>query len=408
MDTLKRNIPILIILGMVLLFHLYLLRFGDPIQLTAPDEKKYSRMAETIIEEKFYSYQGGGPDAYVTPGHPFYLVSSFLLADIFNIDRIKFTVVLNLIMNLLTILIIYHIAHRLFHNQTISVMATSLFAFTLAQYHYFRHLLTEVPGAFTFYLAVLLFIIAFQENQKKWHILFGFAAAYSLMVRPTPAPMLLLAYGIILYRYKWKESLKIGLLWWVGPLFIILPWSIRNYLAFQQFHLFSSHAGNPMLGGTDPFYLRDKPISLAREGSNLGFSNKEYAIERIKEGLKNNPVLWISWFTLGKTLWMFREPDRINYFSLPQWGVTLYYLHHFFVLIGGTLTAWFLRHNGRIAALTGVIIIFVAVSNVFLPLTRYAQFIVPVFCILVAVGIQKFYQYLFDIYKDFLSKSTLE
>ncbi|MCP8615835.1 ArnT family glycosyltransferase [Salirhabdus salicampi] len=398
MELGKKHIPITMILLIALAFHLYLLLFGRTIELSAPDEIKYIKMAETFIEENYYSYQGQGPDAYVTPGHPFYLVSIFMIADFLNVDKFFLTAVFNMMLNLLTIFFVYMISERLFHNRIISILAAVLFLVTIPQYHYFKKLLTETPGSFTLYLAILLFIMAFQENKTKWHILFGFAAAVSLMVRPTPAPMLLLAFGLVLYKYKWREGIRIGLLWWVGPLFLIFPWIIRNYLVFQQLHIFSSHAGNPMLLGTDPFY-QNPSVNLAKEARELGLSYKEYAKQRIVEGLKNDPVLWISWFTLGKTLWMFREPDHLYRFHFSSFMNAMFYIHHFFILITGTISAYFLRKNNAVAGLVGIIFIYIAVSNVFLPLTRYGQYIIPLFCILSAVGIYHLFKSLqFGVY----------
>ena len=45
-------------------------RFGTAY---SPDEENYIDMARNLLEHGYYSYWGGEPDAYVSPGYPVFL-----------------------------------------------------------------------------------------------------------------------------------------------------------------------------------------------------------------------------------------------------------------------------------------------------------------------------------------------
>ena len=96
---------------------------------------------------------------------------------------------------------------------------------------------------------------------------------------------------------------------------IMAPWWIRNYVVFDKVILFTYATGNPMLQGTYinydqsvkyttdieygidydkfPYYERDE------------FKNNETEValskERFWKVLKNEPLRYIGWYTIGKT-----------------------------------------------------------------------------------------------------------
>lgn len=366
----------------------------------ARDAEKYHEMAWQLINEGIYGYNSDTSNAYVTPGHPLYLTAIFLIAKFFHMNEIELVKVINMFLSLSIILLIYLASKKIFKNEVVALISALLFSTYLSPLHFFRSLLTELPATFMFTLSIFVYALSF-ENKKVWHhILFGFVASITLMFRPTPAPLLLLAWLFILIKHRWKTAINIGLLWCIGPIFIILPWVIRNYIQFGKPYIFSSHSGNPLLAGTNPFYLDDFETYL-KKAEELGLTQEEYAILRIKEGFKENFNLWFSWFTLGKTIYMFKEPASL----LNYWGVfpTLikgfYILQHFYVVIVGFLCGIIFRKNKEVLGVFLILLGYVGISNVFLPLPRYGFYIIPVLCILSGYATYKFIIFIIDFFK---------
>ena len=51
----------------------YIVRQGRFSESYSPDEGHYIAMAQRLLTEGYYSYWGGAPDAYVSPGYPIFL-----------------------------------------------------------------------------------------------------------------------------------------------------------------------------------------------------------------------------------------------------------------------------------------------------------------------------------------------
>jgi hypothetical protein len=85
----------------------------------------------------------------------------------------------------------------------------------------------------------------------------------------------------------------------------MMPWWVRNFITFHQFiPIAKGEAGNPFLGGTDP-YMRG---TINWEKINKSDQFRE-GMKRIEQGMKDDPQLWIRWFTIGK----------LRYFFLRHW-----------------------------------------------------------------------------------------
>ncbi|WP_078414364.1 ArnT family glycosyltransferase [Priestia abyssalis] len=385
----KKHLPIILVLLLSFLLHiLFLVEHPGYFNLHGSrDAQKYDEMAHRLIEEGIYAYNSEESNAYVTPAHPLYLTGIILLADVISIDYMVLVRLFNMVLSITTVWLVYAIPKRLFEMETISILSALLYGTYLAPLHYFRSMLTETPSIFMFMFSIYIFIAAIQTKSTKLHVLFGFTASIAIMFRPTPAPMLLFAWAIVIYQTGFKNAMKVGLIWWIGPLFIIFPWSIRNLIVLGAPYIFSSHSGNPMLLGTNPYYLIPEE-TLAAKWREIGIEQREYAIIRIIDGFRYQFALWFSWFTLGKTIWMFQQPEPIgNYYKFlitpAKWYI---YLNHFFVVFSSFITGLIFRKHKPLFCLFIILVSYLAISNVFLPLTRYGSFIFPVMCIIGSYG----------------------
>ena len=70
----------------------YIVRQGRFSESYSPDEGHYIAMAQRLLTEGYYSYWGGAPDAYVSPGYPIFLTLCMAVfgTDLQGIDAIKF------------------------------------------------------------------------------------------------------------------------------------------------------------------------------------------------------------------------------------------------------------------------------------------------------------------------------
>lgn len=352
------------------------------------DAYLYSKMAFQLMEHGVYGYDTEQTDeivknAFVPPSQPFYLVICFTIAKLLFLDYLAVTKFINLLLSVFTVLIIYLIGQRLF-NSWVGLIAAALYGSYFSGYHFFRTLLTETPAMFFFFLSVFLFIKAYQENRVKDHVLFGIIFSIAIMFRPTPAPLILLAIALIVYRYPLKEIFKIALLWAIGPLVVIAPWVVRNFLAFDSFILFASERGDSWFAGTNPFYL-ENPSDIYREMYRLKMDKQEYAFYRIMRGFDEQFGLWLSWFTVGKAYELFKLADG-SYFYPYAW-MKWFKLQHVFVISSGILSALFFHRKNELMWVALLLLGYIGVSNLFLTIPRYGFYIIPVFCILAAYGI---------------------
>ncbi|WP_227394348.1 glycosyltransferase family 39 protein [Jeotgalibacillus aurantiacus] len=405
----KQYIPIALIMLLSLSIHLFFLvdNPGFYSEYGSRDAEKYDEMAHQLVEEGFYGYNADHPNAYVTPSHPLYLSGIILIADALNVDNMFLTKIFNMLLNMIALLSLYFTAKLLFKNEWIASLTALLYGTYLAPLHFFRSLLTEAPGTAFFLISLFALVWALKQNNWKWHVVFGIIACITIMFRPTPAPMLLFAWFIVIYQVGFKRAVAIGFLWCVGPLLVLLPWVIRNYLAFGEFYLFSSHSGNPMLAGTNPFYLEEFEGIFARY-LELGISQEEYAQKRIIWGLQENFALWFSWFTIGKTIVMFEFAEPIyNYRSYFNSLIQLFIqLQHLVIVIGGFVFGFIFRKNKAIMCLFVLLLGYVAFSNIFLPLTRYGSYVIGVMCIITAYGIVTSGKWLIAFYQKMIQKKA--
>lgn len=365
-------------------------KYGEEISLYGSrDASLYAKQAFQLIDEGIYGYNSTEPNAYVTPGHPLYLAFLFKTADTLGFNPVATARVANLILSVLTTFLIYQISMHLFFNKAVSTISSLLYATYFSPLHYFRTLLTEIPGIFLLCMCMLFFIIALKENKNIYHIIFGILFSITVMIRPTPAPLILVCLFILIYKNGWRALYKQVPFWIFGPVLIIAPWILRNLITLGHPYIFSSHSGNPMLAGTNPFFI-EKFSDIASKGKALGLTENQYAVQRIKEGFKKQPDLYISWFTIGKTIWLYRRPsDWHGYLPLYHAWTKLVYLQHFLVVLGGGLSGIILRSNKRVITLFLVILIYTGLSLLFIPDPRFGFFIIPVFCLIAGYGIHK-------------------
>ncbi|WP_433744879.1 ArnT family glycosyltransferase [Falsibacillus pallidus] len=367
-------------------------RFGEAISTYGSrDGSLYARMAWQLIKEGVYGYNLAGSNAYVTPGQPFYLAAIFLASEWLHTNHVMLFRLANMILNISNVFLVYLIGLQLFQRRWIGVLAAFMYSTHIAYLHYFRTALTEIPSIFFFLLSIVLFIFALRSKGWVMHALFGISASVMLMFRPTPAPILLFAWAITWREMGFKQAVKIGLIWCIGPVLIMCPWVIRNLMQFGHAYLFSSHAGSPLLLGTDPFFLNEDG-NLVQKARSMGMSLQDYGEKRIVDGFGSDFPLYFSWFTIGKTVWLFMDqfarPDGFGPYlqDFPKGVLGFFKWQNLFIVITSLIYALVFRKRKGVNVLGAVVLFYILLSDIFLTIPRYGLLILPVMAIISAYG----------------------
>jgi 4-amino-4-deoxy-L-arabinose transferase-like glycosyltransferase len=405
----KTKVPIMLVLLLSLCLHIYFF-ISHPAGFfdifSSRDAGKYYEMAMQLINDGIYGYNATHSNAYVTPGHPLYLTALIKVSMLLGVNEFTVVRLSNMVLSITTVFLIYLISINVFKKEVVAVISALLLATYMSPLHSFRTFLTETPAIFMFILSVYVFTKALNSKSMLHHALFGIVACITLMFRPTPAPLLILGIFIIMYNEGFRRAVYVGCIWLIGPLVVILPWVIRNYMTFGEFYLFSSHSGNPLLGGTNPFYLQ--PFDEILKENTSGLTQEEFAIQRIKEGLATNPSLWISWFTVGKLIELFKEPWAFqNYYKFFTNTVKSFFLfQHFFVLVSGVLSGILFVKHKRLLMFSIVAITYIVLSNMFITEPRYGFYIIPIFCIISGYGLVHMYKFCSNLFQSLKAYST--
>ncbi|WP_438431358.1 glycosyltransferase family 39 protein [Gorillibacterium sp. sgz500922] len=348
------------------------------------DQYNYTVMAAQIIEDGVYGYKSEAPNAKVPPGWPLFLVGVF---KVFGYGDMLHTLYVIRIFNCLfmtgTIYFLYRIGCRLF-NRAAGLIAAGI-ATVYGPYLFVTGLiLTENLFLLLFLAAVYYQVKIIQENKPRDHIIAGALAALATLVRPNTIIITVVPYLFLWIKHK-KLFLKQIAFGAAAFAVCMLPWWIRNLITLDKFILLSQGSGNPFLAGTEPYFKKSIPWN------DIDYDHQtEIGLERIKQGLKDDPNTWIRWFTTGKTKAMFLRgiyaANYFDYLTWKPWETVLRKLHKFLVYYGMPLAAImpFIRRPYRFLAVHFFLFLFVQL--LFIPETRYTLGMMP-FLMLIVAGV---------------------
>jgi hypothetical protein len=359
-------------LALILRLHFVMVGRLEPLEW---DQLNYTKLALQLLDHGVYAYRATEPNTLVTPGFPLFL--TFMLG-LFGHEPVEPALMLvryvQCFIGLGAVWFIYKIGCRLFHPAA-GILA-ALMAAVYPSYVWSASLiLTEVVflTAWTGLLYMQVRII--QENRPRDHIGAGLLLGLTVLIRPNSLPI-----AVVPYLFLWYSHRKLflpHLLRGIGAFAVIMsPWWIRNAITFHEFiPIAKGEAGNPFLGGTDPYFMGTIDWTKVPEEGQFA-----EGIRRIREGLQQDPWLWIRWFTVGKfkvffrTLWVGAYP-----FSVPALYYFLLSKLHFFVVYSGLAVLSFMSLRGirPYAYLAVALVIFWGVHQVFIPVDRYLYGILP-------------------------------
>ena len=130
----------------------YIVRQGRFSESYSPDEGHYIAMAQRLLTEGYYSYWGGAPDAYVSPGYPIFLTLCMAVfgTDLQGIDAIKFVQAL---LSAGTVFLTFFLGWRLTKKYSVGILGALLATFFLV-----------LPSVVVI-LVIARFLKAYQQNR---------------------------------------------------------------------------------------------------------------------------------------------------------------------------------------------------------------------------------------------------
>ena len=250
----------------------YIVRQGRFSESYSPDEGHYIAMAQRLLTEGYYSYWGGAPDAYVSPGYPIFLTLCMAVfgTDLQGIDAIKFV---QAFLSAGTVFLTFFLGWRLTKKYSVGILGALLLSVNGIYAFYAKRLLTETFFCFTMMLFFAVFVLTWEKDRWWLYLLSGALFCVTIFVRPLllmTLPVLFIPLLLQCWRqwkddpkqtrFPWKKLLVPIGLFFLGVLLVGLPWWIRNVVSLGQFVLLATQT-NPLYAG------------LARDPEALGLEN---------------------------------------------------------------------------------------------------------------------------------------
>jgi len=380
----------------------------DPTDGRLDDSVFYHQMGAMLARGEGYNSPWSGlPTAQWPPGYPFFLTGLYFLFG----PTVLGAKLANVFLGAATCALVYAAGLHIFDRWSARLGAALLAVFP-GQIMFSSTLYSETVFTFLFWAGVLATVVLARRQPAAvgpWlalGVLFA-AAAFVREVALALPVIALLYWG--LSKVGWRRALRWTALALVGMAALILPWSLRNYLAMDAFVLLSSSAGsNFWVGhhegakGGEPFSqlveLNNQYGPLTRPGGEIDISQNG-----LRDGLKfmaTHPGDELRF--VGLKLRDLYKQDTAG-LVLNEWGGLRAFLtdsvrsalevlinaFYFAVLaLSGLALFHWLRLKGRGPVMPLVVIAVVTAGHVlFFANTRFHFPVMPAFCLLAGWGV---------------------
>ena len=219
------------IIILILLFGLFV-RFVLIINIEEPidkDAEEYYKIATNIVDGKGFTIDGENPTLRRSPGYP------FLLATIIYIfgNNPNFIYIFQAFINILTIFIIFLSLKQFNINPIINIITILLFT-TSTSFVYTNLLYATIPTLF--FIALLTYLNIKMKRSFVKSSISGIIIGILIFLRPTflYLPIFILLSIPFFFIKNLKKHIPDLLLISTIAILTILPWTIRNKIAFQK------------------------------------------------------------------------------------------------------------------------------------------------------------------------------
>lgn len=265
------------------------------------DPSLYVIYGDLIADGKGYTNLTGDQVAYYPVGFPAMLGALKKGGDIFGWGRSTFSIkMMNGVFGALTVVMLYLLASRLF-DRRVGVAAGLLQSVFPSQVYYTGTILSEAQFTMLFVLSLLILLWSPWKREGMPYrqlALAGLVLSSATMTRGITLmlPLVLLGVWWFYLDSKRRAILQTAVLF-AGIAVLVVPWSIRNSLAFDRLVGPSTNVGDDLCignfaGATGAFVLTGKCFEGFENvtGKQLEIERSEYGTKTAIKDVLNHPV----------------------------------------------------------------------------------------------------------------------
>ena len=291
----------------------YTATYGKRYSKPSGDGIAYERSAVQLLQKGIYGYKSTTPNAYMSPGYPLFLAAIYKVTGHTWDGRPRVVLcIIQILIACTSILGIFLIGRRLF-NDRVGLIAALLFALYPPMMMATNLWLTETLATAT--LVWFVYVATLAQDEDGWMLwaLAGVILGVTVLIRPGVLPIAIAPFVVRFFWGNRKGLIRAAIIMVAAFVLVMAPWGIRNQLVLHNSYLLSSHSGDPILAGVDPYYyeLGDPkytfhgPSYETWQNTKPADTKNQFAEKDIIDGLKRSPFTTVWWFTVGKTVRMY-------------------------------------------------------------------------------------------------------
>jgi 4-amino-4-deoxy-L-arabinose transferase-like glycosyltransferase len=353
----------------------YTVTLGRHFAKPGGDGVAYERTAVQLLQRGVYGYKSTTPNAYQTPGYPLFLAALYKVTGHVWSGRPRTALCLiQLLIAASSLIGIFLIGRRLFSDR-IGLIAALLFLLYPPMIIATNLWLTETLATALIVWFVYVALLALDQDGWLLWAAAGVILALAVLVRPGVLPIAIAPFVVRFFWGKRRGLLKAAAVMIAAFVLVMAPWGIRNEISLHELDLLSTHSGDPILAGVDPYYYElgpkytfHGPSYETWEATHSALSKNQYANQVILRDLKKNPFEYAWWFTVGKTVRMYSAPWLAETGAAGSWATAV---RMFVVVLGWLGVVWAVRER-RLRMLALAIALGSAAQLTVSPEPRYA------------------------------------
>lgn len=385
-------ILVAIIVGFALLTSAYTLTLGRTFRKPSGDGVGYEKMAKQLLTRHVYGYKSTRPNAYVSPGYPLLLAGVYGVSGHAVDGRPRLLLVgLQILLACGTLFAVFLIGRRL-ANDAVGLTAAALVALYPPTIVATNLWLTETLGTFTLMWFVYAALVASQQKGWKPWALAGALLGLAILVRPAVLPL-----GVAPLLVLSVMGPRVGLVRAMGAfgvalVLVMTPWVVRNEITLHEPAVLSSHSGDPLLAGVDPYYYELGPTytfhgpTYERYYTEKAVVSKQaYAQTALAESFQTRPLQSFWWFSFGKGVHLFEKGWLASTGYVGTWSTLMRSL----IVVLGWIGVVYSFKNRRLLVLASMIVLGTAGLLPFVPEARFVFSYIPLLAVLAACLLQR-------------------
>ena len=253
---------------------------------------------------------------------PIFFYSSFLINKTLKEKLENNIIILNFLSSILILLLWLYITYLITENKKITIITGWLLLINPNLIYNSLTIMSDTFYLLTFSLFVLFFILSIKKKNKYLFFISGISMGISVLTRTVLKAFWIFGIIFIIFFLKdeIKKKIKYSLLFLAGHLLIVLPYHIRNYIAFNSPSPIEHDQGVAVSWMIIPLVERTNYASLINKYPTLSkiiklLKNQEAPpLDKIKLSLKLSDIKLCKYLTLI-TLYTIKE-NPVQYLKL--------------------------------------------------------------------------------------------